>query len=125
MQRADDGNRHRKDGEVGHHVDAGDDVPNGTVVQAKPLDVRIPEFGNRHADEGKEKAEGDAPAYEKAETVKDELPENRIRENAPILKEDGDFGQADGNVIDDDGTVERLLTVSNNRLDSCSPLAFM
>lgn len=119
LQRADDRDGHREDGKIGKDVDARHDVPNRGVVETEPFDGRIPESCDGDAGERKKEAEGDAPADEEAESGKDEFPKFGIIEDASVLQQNRDFGEADCDVVDDDGAVERLFRVNITPLE-CS-----
>jgi hypothetical protein len=102
MQRADDRDWHGEKGEIRDHVDTGHDVPDGLVVKAVPINTLVPKGGCRHADQGQKEAERDAPAYEEAKAEEDDFVKHRVVEYASVLEEDGDFGHADSNIVNDD-----------------------
>ena len=85
VQRADDWNGHREDGEVGHDVDAGHDVPDGSVVEAEALHFGVPERIDRNAGQGEQEGQGNTPADEKAKAENDNLSESRVGEDASVL----------------------------------------
>ena len=111
VQRADDWDGHREDGKVGHDVDAGHNVPDGSAVETEALHVGIPKGIDGDAGQGEQKAQRDAPAYEEAEAEEDELSKGRVGEDAPVLQQDRDLGQTDGDVVYDDGAVKGLFAV--------------
>ncbi len=62
VQRADDRDGHGEDGKIGHDVDAGHDVPDGSVVETEALHFGIPKGINGDAGQWQQEAQSDAPA---------------------------------------------------------------